>query len=127
MIFNQLAEFKRDIKKLSKKYKSLIDDFEDFCLALEQSPRWEVFWDKSIVRISNLWKKLEWKEFYKVRRFRCFSISRNSKDSWIRIIYNYNEKNTEIEFEKIEFIEIFHKNTKENHDINRIESNYSQN
>jgi hypothetical protein len=39
MTFSELEEFKREFKKLSKKYRSLPDDFDDFCLALEQSPR----------------------------------------------------------------------------------------
>jgi archaellum component FlaC len=38
MIFNELEEFKKEFKKLSKKYNSLENDFFDLKLLLEKSP-----------------------------------------------------------------------------------------
>ena len=123
MNFNELPEFEKEFKKLSKKYKSLPDDFEDLKKVLAISPRLEILWENWIKRVP-LWEKLEGVEIYKIRRFRCFSISKNSKDSGLRIIYHYHEWEDKIEFEKVDFIEIYHKNKKTNHNQERIEENY---
>lgn len=124
MIFNELDEFKKEFKKLCKKYNSLEQDFLVFKDVLEVAPRWDWLPEDTIVRISNLWENII-KEIYKVRKFRCQSISKNSKNSWLRIIYSYEEKTQEVNFEQIEFIEIFHKNDRENHNKERIEKYYS--
>jgi len=123
MEFTELAEFGKDFKKLLKKYKSLKDDFDTFKKVLSIDPRLTRLWEKWVKRVSWLWEELEWIEVYKVKRFRCFSISKNSKDSGLRIIYHYCEWEGKIEFEKVEFIEIFHKNTQSNHDVGRIKEN----
>ncbi len=116
MIFKELDEFKKEFKKLSKKYHSLCDDFEDFKLLLENSPIWEILPKNHIVKISWLWENINW-DFYKVRRFYCKSLKTNSV---IRIIYKFDSQSESIDFFEIEFIEIFHKNQKSNHDIMRI-------
>jgi hypothetical protein len=56
-------------------------------------------------------------EFYKVKKFRCGSISRQSQQSGIRIIYRYLAEDEKIE---LTYIEMYHKNQKSNHDIERI-------
>ncbi len=122
MIFKEIAEFKKELKKLSKKYPSLIEDFGDLKSLLETSPKWEILPKNHIVRISWLWKEIV-EEFYKIRRFSCKSLRTN----WdIRIIYKYCYEDRTIEFCEIEFIEIFHKNQKENHDIERIKKYFSK-
>lgn len=124
MNFKELPEFEKEFRKLSKKYASLPNDFDDLKKVLVIDPRLERLWEKWVKRVSWLWKNLEWIEVYKIKRFRCFSICKNSKDSNLRIIYHYNEWEGKIEFEKIEFIEIYHKNCKSNHDEKRIRENY---
>lgn len=124
MIFNELDEFSKEFKKLCKKYPSLEDDFTLFKNVLEINPRWDWLPPDTIVRVSDLWDGIE-KEIYKVRKFRCQSISRNSKNSGIRIIYCYEEETKELKFEQIEFVEVYHKNQKENHDSDRIKEYYS--
>ena len=119
MIFTFLPEF----KKLFKKYKSLNEDFEDLKKALDFSPKWDLLWKDTVKNISWIWEKINWIEFYKVKKFRCSSISKNSKNGWLRIIYSYEENNWKIKFQKIEFIEIYNKSSKTNHDINRIKKN----
>jgi hypothetical protein len=109
------------LKKLTKKYPSLKEDLDIFCETLELDPAWETLLSNHIVKISWLWEEIQW-DFFKVRRFVCKSISGNSSNSWIRIIYKYL-KDT-IEFCEIEFIEIYHKNKKSNHDIERIKKYY---
>jgi len=122
MIFKQLKEFEKEFKKLSKKYPSLKSDLDAFCETLEIDPRWESILSNHVVKIAWLWEKIEW-DFFKVRKFVCKSISWNSANSWIRIIYKYTKDG--IEFCEIEFIEIYHKNQKENHNIERIKKNFS--
>ncbi len=116
-------EFEKEFKKLSKKYPSLKDDLDTFLLTLELDPIWDSILSNHIVKISWLWEDIKW-DFYKVRKFVCKSIAWNSSSSWIRIIYKYSSKNN-IELFDIEFIEMYHKNNKTNHDIDRIKKIYS--
>ncbi len=115
-------EFEKEFKKLSRKYPSLKDDLDTFLLTLELDPIWESILSNHIVKISWLWEDIKW-DFYKVRKFVCKSIAWNSSNSWIRIIYKYSNENS-IELFDIEFIEIYHKNQKSNHDIERIKKKY---
>ena len=121
MKIKYLKDFEKELKKLSKKYPSLKEDLDDFCKVLELDPTWETLLSSHIVKISWLWEKVEW-DFFKVRKFVCRSISWNSSNSWIRIIYKYLQDI--VEFCEIEFIEIYHKNDKSNHDIERIKKYY---
>ncbi len=114
--FLQHEEFTHEFKKLAKKRKTLAKDFELFCKVLKMDPRQHI-------AINWLWESVEWK-FYKVKKFVCRSIAKNSKNSWIRIIYRYMEDTETIEFSEITFIEIYHKNQKENHDSQRIKKNF---
>ncbi|MCX6823548.1 MAG: hypothetical protein NT085_00265 [candidate division SR1 bacterium] len=113
MQIQKLPEFEKEFKQLSKKYVSLEDDFSDFEKVLVNSP-------KDNLRIDGL--KIPG-EFYKVKKFRCQSIARQSQNSGIRIIYRYFEDKEIIE---LTYIEIYHKNQKENHDIERIRKNFSK-
>ena len=124
MEFSFWKEFEKEFKKLSKKYISLKEDLNDFCETLEFDPIWESLLSNHIVKISWLWDGIKW-DFYKVKRFVCKSIAWNSSNSWIRIIYKYSNENNSIELYEIEFIEIYHKNSKENHNIERLKNNYS--
>ena len=110
-------EFQKEFEKLSKKWRSLPADFAIFLKTLKINPRQHV-------RISELWNTIQW-EFYKVKKFRCTSIARSSTNSWIRIIYRYTENTDIIELAEISFIELYHKNEKENHDIERIKKYFS--
>lgn len=118
-------EFENEFNKLCKKYKSLEEDFETFLLTLEIDPCWENTLSNHIVQIAWLgWSIKE--KFYKVRKFVCKSISWNSSQSGIRIIYRYSKELDAIEFFEVEFIEIYHKNQKENHDSERIKKYFSK-
>lgn len=116
-IYNELDEFKKEFKKLSKKYKSLDSDLEDYKEFLELYPKG--YWNK-IVQISNLWKDIS-TSIYKVRKFPCESLKDNKS---IRIIYAYKEDTNSIDLIEIELVEIYNKNSKENHNIDRIRKYY---
>lgn len=119
----RLTEFEKEFKHLCKKYHSLERDFKDFqdvleTYILEDFEKNENLWMLG-ERIASLWENIEG-NFFKFKKFRCFSIARQSKNSWIRIIYCFDSENT-----RLDFIEIYHKNDKENHDIKRIKDYYS--
>jgi|GEM_PF-3285472 len=102
--FCTLDIFDREFQKLAKKYPSLENDFEDFQRFLENEPTGLGIGD--IERIDQLGVEILL-PVYKVRKFRCKSLAKNSTQSGIRIIYVYDATSATIEF--IEFVEIYHK------------------
>lgn len=119
MKIEELPDFSRDFKKLSKKYKHLENDFETFTKALiSRLP------DKltGVVRISNLGEKVK-TPIYKATKFFSTDFRGDGNRSGFRIIYAYIENNG-----KLTFIEIYHKskNRKTNHNIKRIEKYFSE-
>ena len=109
--------FEKQFEKLKKKYPSLHKDFEVFCLARESDP---VGYEPNIVRIWGLWDDI-CLPFYKVRKFplTCMRLA----NSGIRIVYVYDSESEKIEF--IEFVEIYHKNDRDDHDRWFILKNYT--
>ena len=109
--FDELSEFKNEFKKLKKKYKTLEADFELFKRVLRaivpDLPR-------GTVPISNLGQEVSI-PIYKVRKFRCKCLKGKGSKSGIRIIYTFIDDSY-----SIIFIEIYHKNRKENEDRERI-------
>lgn len=107
--FEEVGEFSRELKRLSKKYNSIYDDFNTFKKALAA-----VFpeYPPGISKISDLGKNVK-TPILEVKKFRCCVLKGCGVRSGIRIIFADNG-------DKITFLEIYHKNKKENHDINRI-------
>lgn len=100
--FNELAEFKNEFKRLSKKYKTLNDDFEKFKKVITAAPTGI---GKNFVII--------YSENVKIVKARM--ACRALRDRSLRIIYSYFEQE-----QRIEFIELYFKGDKENEDRNRI-------
>ncbi len=103
MNFDELPEFKKDCKRLGKKYKSLIDDLQEFrnivyVIPLGNSKHFSILVQTEILYI------------IKARLF-C----RYLKGSSLRVIYAYFEQK-----QKIEFIEVYFKGDRENEDDDRI-------
>ena len=114
MRYEETQEFKRDFKKLQKRFSSLTED-----LKTNKQYRLELFHckgidSKSIVVISNASNTEELK-FFKVRKFQCKSLKGRGARSGIRIIYAYfpNEQ-------RIVFLEIYFKTDKENESKKKI-------
>lgn len=107
MYFDESLEFKKELKKLNKKYKSLDKDLKYLKSVITAFPKgngskhWLILHktDEAIV--------------YKVR-MQCLYLKKKS----FRVIYIYNYKKDEIEF--VEFIEIFFKGSKESENKQRI-------
>ena len=113
MTFEELPEFKRDMKALLKKYRTLHDDMEVvkkvLTIAPDERPPFSF-------RIDNLGLETC---VIKVKKIACQAIKGRGVNSGLRLIYAFYESN-----EKIVFIELYHKNDKESEDKQRILRNF---
>ena len=104
MNFSELPEFKKEFKRLTKKYRSLPNDLGEFknivsVIPLGNSKHFNVVTQTEEIRI------------IKARLF-CRYLKGSSR---LRVIYSYFEKKN-----RIEFIEIYFKGKKDNEDRERI-------
>lgn len=109
MTFDELAEYRRDLKTLLKKYRTLNDDLSVVKKVLE------IFPDERppfSFRIDNLGLD---NCIIKVRRIACKALKGRGVNSGLRLVYVYFT-----EEQRITFIELYHKNEKENEDRERI-------
>jgi mRNA-degrading endonuclease YafQ of YafQ-DinJ toxin-antitoxin module len=119
-IFNEarrLVEFEKDLKKLSKKFRTLEEDLETFIqkqLNLYHKLRID---NKGIFPISDL--GISHPKIFKAKKFACRSLKGKGVASGIRVIYAYFEQE-----DVIELVEIYYKGEKGNEDRNRILRNY---
>jgi mRNA-degrading endonuclease RelE of RelBE toxin-antitoxin system len=113
MKFEHLAEFDKDLKKLLKKYRSLLTDLNDVKAILKIRPN-----DKPpfSFRIDNLGIDTC---VIKVKKIACDSLKGRGVNSGLRLIYAYFEAQ-----QKIIFVELYHKSDKENEDKERIIQNF---
>ena len=121
-IFNdihKLAEFEKDFKKLTKKFKTLEEDINSFVANQLKLTHKRNIDNGGVVRISDL--GIEYLRIYKARKFACKALKGKGSASGIRIIYAYYEKD-----DIIEFIEIYYKADKKNEDRGRILKYYMQ-
>ncbi len=109
MKYECLDEFEKDLKKLSKKFRSLPDDLEVLKKVLAISP---VVSPPTSFSISNLNVS---HEIVKVRKFACKALKGRGANSGIRIVYAFHNDE-----EKIVFIEMYFKGDKEKEDRSRI-------
>lgn len=113
MTFEELAEFKKDLKTLTKKYRTLNDDLGVVKRVLEVSPDERPPFS---FRIDDLGLKTC---IIKVKKIACKSMKGRGVNSGLRLIYaHFPEEN------KIVFIELYHKNSKEIEDKERILNNF---
>lgn len=113
MTFDELSEFKKDLKSLLKKYRTLNDDLGVVKRVLEVNPDERYPFS---FRIDNLGIETC---IIKVRKIACRALKGRGVNSGLRLIYAYFP-----EQEKIIFIELYHKNDKENEDRKRITDNF---
>lgn len=111
--FDELSEFKKDLKHLLKKYRTLNEDLEVVKLVLtdepEESPPFSF-------RIDNLGIKTC---IIKVKKIACKALKGRGVNTGLRLIYAHFP-----EEQKITFIELYHKNDKGNEDRRRILDNF---
>lgn len=111
--FDELSEFKKDLKNLLKKYRSLNEDLEVVKLDLNDEPGESPPFS---FRIDNLGLTTC---IIKVKKIACKALKGRGVNSGFRLIYAHFP-----EEEKIIFIELYHKNDKENEDRQRILKNF---
>jgi len=110
---NYLAEFKKDKKKLLKRFRTLEDDLNTFIdVQLKLFHKLKID-NNAIERISDL--EIAKPKVFKVKKFACKALKGKGVQSGIRIIYAYFEAE-----DKIEFIEMYYKGDKENENRERI-------
>ncbi len=108
-----LPEFEKELKKLSKKYRTLEADLKTF-ISVQLRLFHELKQDNGgIEHISGL--GITEPKIYKATKFACRSLGGTGSRSGIRIIYAYFEAE-----HKAQFIEIYYKGDKENEDRARI-------
>ena len=114
MIFLELDEFQKDVKFLQKKYKSLLEDLAVVKLVLSVIPNQRPPFS---FEISDLGLKTC---IIKVKKIACKSLKGRGVNSGLRLIYaHFSEQ------DKIVFVELYHKNNKENEDRGRILANFN--
>lgn len=113
MTFDELTEFKKDLKSLLKKYRTLNDDLNIVKKVLEVMPDERPPFS---FRIDNLGLKTC---IIKIKKIACKALKGRGVNSGLRLIYAHFK-----EEQKITFIELFHKNDKENEDRQRIIDNF---
>lgn len=113
MTFDELTEFEKDLKTLLKKYRTLNDDLEEVKTILKKKPEERPPFS---FRIDNLGLETC---VIKVKKIACKALKGRGVNSGLRLIYaHYPEE------QKIIFIELYHKNDKENEDKQRIIDNF---
>jgi len=113
MTFDELTEFKKDLKSLLKKYRTLNDDLDIVKKVLEVMPEERPPFS---FRIDNLGLKTC---IIKVKKIACKALKGRGVNSGLRLIYAHFQ-----EEQRITFIELYHKNDKENEDRQRIIDNF---
>ncbi len=113
MIFEELSEFKGDLKKLLKKYRTLKDDLDIVKKVLDTVPAERPPFS---FRIDNLGIETC---VIKVKKIACRSLKGRGVNSGLRLIYAHFELEN-----RIVFIELYHKNKKENEDRGRIKKHF---
>lgn len=113
MKFDELAEFKKDLKGLLKKYRTLKDDIKVVKQVLEIMPNERPPFS---FRIDNLGIETC---VIKVKKIACKALKGRGVNSGLRIVYAYFSAD-----QRIVFIELYHKNDKKNEDRQRILNNF---
>lgn len=109
MIFEEIKPFKRDLKKLSKKFRTLKDDLKVLKKVLKVHPEARPPFSFEIGGLG-----LE-SCIIKVRKMACRSLPGRGSNTGLRVVYSHFE-----EEERIVLIEIYFKGDKENEDRERI-------
>jgi mRNA-degrading endonuclease RelE of RelBE toxin-antitoxin system len=109
MNFDEITEFRKDLKKLLKKYRSLNEDLNTLKKVLSVEPDAEPPFSFRIEGIKTTTCII------KVRKITCRSLKTKGVNSGLRLIYAYFKEEN-----RIVFIEIYHKNSKPNEDRSRI-------
>ncbi len=109
MVFDEISEFRKDLKGLLKKYRSLNEDLVIIKKVLTVDPDAAPPFSFKIdgLKTSSC--------IIKIKKIACKSLKTKGVNSGLRIIYAYYKDE-----KRIVFIELFHKNNKAIEDRSRI-------
>lgn len=107
--FEELPEYRKDMKQLLKKYRTLQQDIEELKKALVVEPDADLPFS---YRIEGLGLKTC---VIKVKKIACKALKGRGVNSGLRLIYAWYELE-----QRIVMVELYHKNDKENEDRGRI-------
>ena len=113
MNFDELPEFKKDLKRLQKRFRTLTDDLQVVRQVLEVMPDERPPFS---FRIDNLGIETC---VIKVKKIACKALKGRGVNSGLRLVYAWFPFG-----EKIVFIELFYKEDKENENRQRILNNF---
>jgi hypothetical protein len=117
MEYSEISEFKRDLKKLLKRFHTLEEDVENMKKALLEP----YFFQDQEIPVSGILKMEsfcgEYYASYKVKSFACKALKGKGKCSGIRIILIYHKREC-----KITFIELYFKGDKDNECRERLQA-----
>lgn len=114
----RLPDFEKDLKKLSKRFRSLDDDLKNFIQhQLKLFHKLNID-NRGIFHIPGL--PFSAPKIYKAKKFACKALKGKGVQSGIRVIYAYFEQE-----DRIEFVELYYKGDQENEDKERIKKHYS--
>ena len=113
----QLDKFKNDLKKLLKRFPSLVEDLDSLVKAQLIAYHKLNVDNHGIFPIENL--AIQNPKIFKVKKFACKTLKGKGVHSGIRVTYAYFPAE-----DKIEFIEIYYKGDQENEDRERIKNYY---
>jgi len=115
MKFDELDEFKKDLKKLLKKYRSLEEDIEIVKKVLRIKPKERPPFSYRIDGLKGVETCI-----IKIKKIACKSLKGKGVNSGLQLIYAHFEAD-----EKIVLIELYHKKDKENENRERILNNFT--
>lgn len=113
MTFDELPEFNRDLKTLLKRYRTLNDDLGEVRTILRKKPNERPPFS---FRIDNLGIETC---VIKVKKIACKALKGRGVNSGLRLVYAHFPTD-----HRIVFVELYHKNDKENEDRQRILNNF---
>lgn len=113
----RLDKFKKDLKKLLKRFPSLEEDLASLVKAQLIAYHKLKVDNQGIFPIENI--SLQTPRIFKVKKFACKSLKGKGVHSGIRVTYAYFTVE-----DRIEFIEIYYKGDKEKEDRERIKNYY---
>jgi hypothetical protein len=113
MRFEELDEYKKDLKQLLKKYRTLESDIDVVKQVLEVIPDERPPFS---YRIEGIGIKTC---IIKIKKIACKALKGRGVNSGLRLIYAWFKDE-----QKIVMIELYHKNEKENEDRKRILNNF---
>lgn len=118
IIYEETESFKKDFKRLSKKFKTLDKDFELIKKATIELFHISNINNNSIFLLEGQQSELlkDKVKIYKIKKIACRSLKGFGCNSGLRIIYAYFELES-----KVEFLQFYHKNESENENRELIE------